>query len=66
MCSLFCFISGCWEEDVLSSIVTFLIDGNRDIRADLLHAMSRGKNVQYVDKVSVRIYLRTFWQLILA
>ncbi|ELT97382.1 hypothetical protein CAPTEDRAFT_190566 [Capitella teleta] len=41
---------GCWDEEILIQIVHYLIEGNRDIKDDLLKSMITSKNVQYIDK----------------
>ena len=43
--------SGCWEEDVIQSILKYLAMGNQEVRSDLITTMIEGKNVQYVNKV---------------
>jgi hypothetical protein len=44
------FYIGCWDDEVLQQIVHYMVEGNRDIKDDLLKSMIDGKNVQYIDK----------------
>ncbi|KAK6187102.1 hypothetical protein SNE40_005199 [Patella caerulea] len=41
---------GCWDNEVLQVVLKFLVTGNTEIRLDLITTMTKGKNVQYVDK----------------
>lgn len=43
-------LAGCWDEEVLVQIVHYLLEGNRDMKQDILKAMIIGKNIQFIDK----------------